>query len=216
MIRSPSRARNSENIDEEKLVAELRRLAPSVERSADRAWVRQPAVRVIDCVLSLNRPYDRFVVPRLDRFEQRYHDVGSVADLATMIRSYPSPHAFVRDALDYNHEARATMLAALVEWLIAACHGDASLANLERWAASARPGIPGFGLGGLQYLRMLFGADTTKPDLHVCRKVAEWVGHRVPPVRALELLEKAAPRAGLRVRDVDTTIWQVSARGAGG
>ena len=35
--------------------------------SVDRAWSREPALRVIDCVLSLRRNYDLFVVPRLSQ-----------------------------------------------------------------------------------------------------------------------------------------------------
>jgi hypothetical protein len=200
--------------DEEKLVAALRQFAPRVVAPKGRAWSREPAVRVIDCVLSLNRPYDRFVVPRLDRFEERYPQIRSVEDLAAMIRSYPSPHAFVREALDYNHEARADTLAAVVEWLL-------RVGDLEEWAASARPSdyrdlnIRGFGLSGFQYLRLLFGADTVQPDIHLHRRMAQWLGHPVSATRALELLEAAAPKAGLRLRDLDATIWDTGARGGG-
>jgi hypothetical protein len=214
-----SRRDQSEASDEETLVAALRRLAPSVKRSKDRAWSREPAVRVIDCVLSLNRPYDRFVVPRLDRFEARYPAVRSVADLAAMIRSCPSPHAFVREALDYNHEARAETLAAVVDWLLARCGGRDSPQKLQHWAAQARPSdlrdvnIRGFGLSGFQYLRLLFGADTVQPDIHLARRMAEWLGHPVSAMRALELLEAAAPKAGLRLRDLDAAVWNSGARG---
>jgi len=41
--------------------------------------------RVIDCVLSLNRNYDSFVVPRLDSFERRHPE--SLKDFA---RGLPS------------------------------------------------------------------------------------------------------------------------------
>jgi hypothetical protein len=53
-------------------------------------------------------------------------------------------------------------------------------ARLHAWAEWARPGdylalnVPGFGLAGFQYLRMLFNAQTAKPDVHIsidlCRK----------------------------------------------
>jgi hypothetical protein len=208
-----------EMADQEKLVAELRRLAPSVRPQQGRAWSRQPAVRVIDCVLSLNRPYDRFVVPRLDRFEGRYPEIRSIADLAALIRRFPAPHDFVRDALDYNHRARADTLAAVVDWLLHVCGGEDSPEKLAQWAASARPGdyrqlnISGFALSGFQYLRLLFGADTVQPDIHLHRRMSQWLGHPVSATRALELLEAAAPRAGLRLRDLDATIWDMGARG---
>jgi hypothetical protein len=73
-------------------------------------------------------------------------------------------------------------------------------------------GIRGFGLAGFQYLRMLFGANTTKPDIRICAWVAAAVGHPISPIRALRLLERAAPEACVYLRDVDTTIWEMLAR----
>ena len=125
--------------------------------------------------------------------------------------------------LNYNDEARAATLKAVVDWFLTVS-GTASaaeqLANLERWARGAQPrdygllGIAGFGVAGFQYMRMLFGANTTKPDIHICRFVAECVGHRVSDLDALQLLENAALDAGISLRDLDTTIWENSARGA--
>jgi hypothetical protein len=74
------------------LVAALR-LLPPVRKSSDRAWVREPAVRVIDCVLSLMRRYDAFVVPRLDGFERRHPEVRTVSELQRLIAGYRSPRS---------------------------------------------------------------------------------------------------------------------------
>lgn len=38
------------------------------------------------------------------------------------------------------------------------------------------------------------------------------VGHPVSDVDALQLLERAATEAGVVLRDLDTTIWEESAR----
>jgi hypothetical protein len=208
--------------DHDRLVTALRQLSSSVRTSADQVWSRAPAVRVIDCVLSLNRNYDRFVVPRLEGFERNCSHVCSVSDLDSEIKTHPSPDAFVRHALNYKHESRADTLANVVSWLVTiskegAC--AAQLANLENWARNApytgyqRLGIRGFGLAGFQYLRMLFGANTTKPDIRICQWVAAAVGHPVSPIQALQLLEAAAPEAGASLRDADTTIWEKLARG---
>jgi hypothetical protein len=220
---APPRPNQVGTTDHEKLVAALRRMASSVRTSSDRAWRREPALRVLDCVLSLNRRYDSFVVPRLDRFEGEHPRTCSVSDLRDLISTYPSADRFVTQALNYNDEARAATLNAVVDWLVTVS-GTASpaeqLANLERWAREARPrdygllGISGFGVAGFQYMRMLFGANTTKPDIHICRFVGECVGHRVSDLDALQLLENAALEAGVSLRDLDTTIWEKSARGA--
>ena len=37
-------------------------------------WSNPPAVKVIDCVLSLNRNYDKFLVPRLKTFMNNHPD----------------------------------------------------------------------------------------------------------------------------------------------
>ena len=210
--------------DHERLVKALRHLAPRVQRSTDRAWSREPALRVIDCVLSLNRNYDLFVVPRLNRFERDFPEIHTVNDLRTKIAAYLSPDDFVRTTLDYNHEARAVTLANVTNWL-ARISGrgtrDQELIKLEQWAKNASPhneltslNIRGFGLAGFQYMRMLFGANTTKPDIRICEWTAQAIGHPVSPLLALRLLEQAAPEAGVSLRDVDTTIWETLARGS--
>jgi hypothetical protein len=219
--KEPAPVRRDGSTDHARLVAALREAAPSVRKSSDRAWKRDAAVRVIDCVLSLNRRYDSFVVRRLDGFERAHSGVRTVSDLQALIATYPSPYQFVAEALSYHDDARATTLSAVVDWLvgISGCEDYATqLSSVERWAASAHPsqfaslGIRGFGLSGFQYLRMLFGANTTKPDIHIRRYVESCLGHTVSDLEALQLLESAAPEAGVVLRDLDTTIWESSAR----
>lgn len=151
--------------DHERIVDALCELAPSIRSSRDRAWTRAPALRVIDCVLSLNRNYDRFVVPRLDRFERDFPQVQSVGDLYTEITKWSSPQEFVSRALRYNHEACAITLGSVPRWLVTISGKGtpaAQLANVETWAKTARFSdykglrIRGFGLAGFQYLRMLW------------------------------------------------------------
>jgi len=71
------------------------------------------------------------------------------------------------------------------------------LEQLRQWVVSARPSdyqtlrIRAFGQAGFQYLRMLFGANTTKPDVHICRYVQVALGRHVSDTEALSLLEEA-------------------------
>ena len=157
--------------DREALVTALRELASSIQAPSGRARTREPALRVIDCVLSPNRWDDSFVVPRLDRFEREHPSVRTITDLQDLMAQYPSPDVFVTQVLNYGYVRRAAILSALVRWL-AKVSGRGSpaeqLSNVQRWAANARPGdhpamlIRGFGLVGFQYLRMLFGANAIK------------------------------------------------------
>lgn len=208
--------------DVERLATTLLELKPSIGRSTDPAWTRCPALKVLDCVLSLNRNYDSFVVPRLDRFEVIRPEVKSVIDLLTVIEANNSPNQFVIDNLNYHHKERAGTLYGVTKWLASISKVDVSseiqLENLKMWAANAspikcdRPQIRGFGLAGFQYLRMLFDANTTKPDIYICRFVEKSIGRHVDPMSALKLLELAAQRSGVRLRDLDTTIWEAAAR----
>jgi hypothetical protein len=107
----------------------------------------------------------------------------------------------------------------VVDWLVKDVCDDGEPAEqsslLENWAREshwndgAAPRIRGFGLAGFQYLRMLFGANTVKPDKWIRAFVTEKLGRNVSDRQALELLELAAPKAGVSsLRDMDTTIWE--------
>ena len=203
----------------------LKQLSPNIPGfgSVDPAWTRPPAVLVIDCVLSLNRPYDTFVVPRLDIFADRHPKIQRVTDLAELIANYPTPHAFVQQELNYNHEARANTLESVVKYVCTIVKRAQTVQEeketLKQWAIQAEPqehltlNIRGFAIAGFQYLRMLFGADTTKPDVHIIGFLSELLNRRISEVEALRLLESASESIGLSVRDVDTYIWQIRARG---
>lgn len=208
--------------DLQRLSDRLHTIRDQIKPSMDCAWTRPPAVRVIDCVLSLNRNYDKFLVPRLNTFQSKNREITTVLQLHTAMTDAGSAHEFVMKHLNYRDEARANTLAGVVSWLTTVAGNstpDTQLENVQRWAAEASPkefltlGIKGFGLAGFQYLRMLFGANTAKPDFRICEWVAGIVGHKMAPWRCLELLERASSAAGIKLRDLDTTIWEREARG---
>jgi len=60
---------------------------------------------------------------------------------------------------------------------------------------------------------MLFGVQTTKPDVHIIRFVSEVLGKKVNDVTALSLLERAAKQTGLPLREVDNIIWLARSKG---
>jgi hypothetical protein len=207
------------------LTVALARDYSTAKPSGDRAWIRAPAVRVIDCVLSLNRRYDGFVVPRLDRFESAHPSVMAVRALRVLVDAHASPAEFMRSVLDYRDDARAQTVSGVIDFVLSILSdspADAEIPRLEAWARAAVPddykhlGISGFGLAGFQYLRMLFGANTTKPDVHIVGYVREAIGRSVSNIDALRLLERAAGEAHIRIRDADTGIWEARARSTKG
>ncbi|MGB3866285.1 MAG: hypothetical protein WBA29_11735, partial [Xanthobacteraceae bacterium] len=119
------------------------------------------------------------------------------------------------------HQARADTLREVTDWFAGICGNDSANSQLQRaqqWAHAAAfgspdsPRIKGFGLAGFQYLRMLFGGNTTKPDTHIIRFVENAIGMRATPAKTLYFLERAACRSAVSLRDFDTTTWENSAR----
>jgi hypothetical protein len=114
------------------------------------------------------------------------------------MRNCESPAAFCEAKTRYRDERRANTLAGVVEYLLDAVvehPGADEETRLRRWAQWCRPGdyltvgVSCFGLAGFQYLRMLFGAQTTKPDVHIVRFVGEVTNKIVSPVQALNVME---------------------------
>jgi len=211
------------NISDVQLLAEaLRTRFPTPPPPASESrW--SPPVRVVDCVLSLNRSYDKFVVPRVREFAKKRPDIDTLQALQELIASYPNPFEFSVAELNYKDSGRAETLRGVVTYLVDIEQdfpGESQLMRLEAWAESSRPGdfaftgVRGFGLAGFQYLRLLFGANTAKPDVWICKFVSDSIRRDVSPVEALFLLERAAKRVNLRLKDIDEAIWTQSAQGA--
>lgn len=176
-----------------------------------------PALNMLDCVLSLNRQYDNFCYPRVERFALHRPNVKTLAQLLQLIRRYPSPLAFSLGELDYNDAQRAQTLVGVVRYLLRAQKAftaTSEASRLRQWAASVTPEdlpsvqVRAFALAGFQYLRMLFGVQTTKPDIHIRRYIGNVLGRVVSDVEALMLLEEAAGRLRLPLRSVDYAIWK--------
>lgn len=201
----------------------LKQIPQDVSAPTGPEWSHPPAVKVIDCVLSLNRKYDSFVVPRLKTFMSNHPETQRVVELAKLMDHYPTPHAFVQQEINYNHEDRARTLDSVVKYLCTVIEETKTVEEekerLTQWAIKSKPHdyqtlkIKGFGIAGFQYLRMLFGADTTKPDIHIIRFLSDILNRNLSTTESLLLLESASARAGLSTRAVDSFIWKRGARG---
>lgn len=213
---------NITEIDIEVVATEIVKFASDLPSPEDLVDSRPPAVRVIDCVLSLNRKYDTFVVPRLRTFITNHPEVQQITGLAELMTSYPTPHAFVQQELSYDHEDRARILHEVVMFLFEIVQQTPTISEekaLKQWLVQAqlqthRLNIKGFGPAGFQYLCILFGVDTTKPDIYIIRFVSELLNRNVSDLEAHALLEAASERVRLSVRAVDSYIWNRGARPA--
>ena len=176
-----------------------------------------PALDVIDCVFSLNRKYEAVVRPRVLKFKENHPGIDSLSQLKALMAKHPNLLTFSQEELNYNDRRRVEVLAGVVNFLIeaqASYSGKTELERLGQWAIKAHPcdaylvGVKGFGLAGFQYQRMLFGADTVKPDRYIIEFVSETLGRQTNPIEAMLLFERAAQQAGFPVREADYAIWQ--------
>lgn len=208
--------------DAQHLAERIRRDYPSPRTPSDPVWRSSAAAKVIDCVLSLRKNYKRVVEPRVLTFVDAHPGIRSCNDLLSFINTYPSPMEFYVTELNMNSPDKATALVGVLEYLLdiqARFDGDDEDARLAAWARWARPGdyltldVRGFKLAGFQYLRMLFGAETTKPDVHILRYVEEVLGREIRgrasrEVQAVYAIERAGEILGGSVRSLDVAIWE--------
>ena len=206
------------------VAARLEQIAPDIPATVTEGpeWSNPPAVKVIDCVLSLNRNYKKFLVPRLKVFKKNQPDTQRIIELVNLMDSYPTPHAFVKQELNYNHEDRARILQSVVSYVCTIVENvpiASEEETLKQWAIRAEPRdyrmlkIKGFALAGFQYLRMLFGAQTAKPDRYIKRFVSCILNRKISDIKSLYLLEAGSKRIGLPIRTADNFIWNRGARG---
>jgi hypothetical protein len=179
-------------------------------------WTQPVAPKVLDCVMSLRKPYRSVVEPRIKAFVAENDAIRTCTDLRSGIDSFADPLMFLRDRLRFNSPGKATAISQLIDYLLEIQRrfdGDSEAQRLKAWARWCRPGdyltleIRGFGLAGFQYLRMLFGADTVKPDVHIIRYVEKTLDQKVSDIRSVYLVERAGELLGLPTRNLDVAIW---------
>ena len=137
---------------------------------------------------------DKVVVPRLEAFMNNHPNTHRVIDLANLMASYPTPYTFMKQELNFNSEQKARILQAVVKFVCQIVQNTPNVPEeeaLTQWAIQVKPqdyqtlNIKGFALAGFQYLRILFGADTIKPDVHIKRFISEILDRKVSTVKSL-------------------------------
>ena len=213
---------NIKEADIDAVATEIAKFASDLPSPEDLVNPQPTAIKVIDCVLSLRRSYDKFVIPRLKNFRNKHPDIQQINDLVHLIANYPTPDAFMISELNHNSKVKPKILQEVVKFVCQIVERIPTVPEkeiLKQWAIQASPqecyalNIEYFKLAGFQYLRMLFGADTTKPDVHIIRFLFDTLNRKVSDIESLLLLEAASERVGVSVRAVDKYIWKRGARG---
>ena len=182
------------NTDLALLVSKLKHSFPEPPAREYDWWPTAP-LTVLDCVLSLNRHYDRFCLPRVEQFAANHPEVQALEGLLNLIDSYPTPLEFSIKELNYRDERRAATLRGVTVWLMGAQErfsGATEMLRLREWARSV---------------------SAVKPDVHIKRFVSDAVGRSIQDWEALSLLEAAASQLSWDLSALDNEMWILQATG---
>jgi len=167
-----------------------------------------------DVVLSANRHYEEFVRPRVGLLKEL-----AIPDLATLIQLIDTLGVDTFCLYwNYRHPERVRILCDLagrcLELLSDSEEGD-EVERLRVWAQysttddfSFFTDIPGFGFVSFQYLRILLGANTIKPDVHISNFIYQATGQRLSAPKLIDLLEAVATKMEVSASALDHAIWR--------
>ena len=204
-----------------KILARIRQIAPDPLNRDNTVLDQSPAVKVINSVLSLGMDYRKVVKPKLDAFQEKNPDVRQVTELAAFIEEdYQTPIDFLNKEFGYKHKPKsirkANAINSVCEKLCGIINASPSVPEedaIRQWALQAKPkgyrvwNIKDFGIAGFQWLRMLFGADTVKPDRHIVNFLSDTLNEKVSPLESVELIEETSAHSEFSARDIDRIIW---------
>ena len=186
------------------------------DRLGDEYGYDDPVLICLDAVLAIQRRYKQFVVPRIARFQQECPHIRSLSDLKQLIERY-GHRRFGEQVWNYRYLPRIQTLELLVNWFLAyqQKHGFADdLEAMRYWAQQpyreplSAYGVRGIGIATTQYLRMLAGADTVKPDVRIHQAIEDALGRSVEDAEAISIIEAAARRLGVGAVTLDHAIWK--------
>lgn len=182
-------------------------------------FVYESAVLIlVDAVLSINRRYDSFVIPRVGLM--RKEGIKTLEELKTKIKN-DGEEKFC-EVWDYNHPDRVWILKRLVEKFLKIKEElgvSDDLEALHKWGKQSKIedfkhfDVKGIGFTTFQYLRMMCGADTTKPDVHLKRAVRDGIGVTLSEPEIVRIVEAIAKRLKIPTRQLDYALWTYYSRG---
>lgn len=202
--------------DVQKLAEYIVREIPLVhEMTSSEFGYDNPVLICMDAVLSMNRKYVGFVKPRIDDFRNEYPSINTLESLRKLIQL--KGHEGFCEVWNYRHVERVDLLERLSTKFLTIANQEkqtSDLAAMRDWAARVDVmdhlnfNVKGIGLATFQYLRMLLGVATVKPDVHISRAVALALGDGRNLVESISLLEDASKQIGLDATHVDHNIWK--------
>ena len=163
------------NTDIIKLEEYIVSLAIQPKSSAAEYEYTNPVLALVDTVLSINRKYDSFVKPRIELIKNTRID-----SFDSLRQELEKGDEYFISLWNYNHPQRIELLRNLLAYFIDYKNNNnikTDLETLRTWGEESSVekysnwNIKGIAFTTYQYLRMLCGADTVKPDIHILRTI---------------------------------------------
>ena len=173
-----------------------------------------PVLTLIDTVLSINRQYNSFVKPRIKLIKDS--DINSFDKLS---KELEKGDKHFMSLWNYKHAQRIELLRNLLLYFINYKNDNNikdDLEALKKWGEESSVekykdwDIKGIGFTTYQYLRMLCGANTVKPDIHILRTVTNGVGRKLSLKDNVKIIEDISRKMDIKARDLDHAIWLYS------
>jgi hypothetical protein len=179
-----------------------------------------PVLILVDAVLSMNRKYDSFVVPRVELIRKR-----GIKTLEEALKTIEGEgiNGFCK-IWNYNHPERVEILKRLINRYLQVKKDlkiDDDLTALKEWGRRSTVrdykdlNVKGIGFVTYQYLRLMCGADTTKPDIHLKRAVKEGTGENLPLEEVVQVVEETSKKLGIKARQLDYALWRYYSKRSG-
>ncbi len=203
------------NDEVEKTVTHIIGLGLSFDHEPEEHNYGSAVLILSDAILSVRRNYNVVVRPIINRIQHHKLHEKSLEQLVHLIDERGPQN--LMDLWQYQDKERVVRLRSLSQKFIdlrakLEVHDDLDL--LRRWAHSAVPedskafGIKGVGIATFQYLRILSGVDTVKPDVHLQQAVKDAIGRQCSDFDLIRLIEATARQMEIPARKLDYAIWE--------
>lgn len=174
-----------------------------------------PVILLMDAVLSINRQYNKFVLPRLEYFKQKFPNINTLHKLNNLIIEKGVNN--FEDVWNYDHPKRVEILQDITLFFIDyknRNHIKDDLEGMKHWAKNVDMNskrilpVNGIGFATSLYIRKMLGVDTVKPDIHIKKSIYDGIGKKMSEKKTVSFIEEAAHKMDVTATALDYAIWE--------
>jgi len=202
-----------ENI--KKYIEFINSLDLTFDKNPEEYGYKNPVILLMDATLSINRQYNKFVLPRIEYFKQSFPNINTLEKLNNLIKE-TGINDF-ENVWNYNHPKRVEILQNLAKFFLEYKTENSikdDLESMKHWAKSVDINsgkilpIDGMGFATSQYIRKMLGVDSVKPDVHIKRSIIEGIGEKMSDKKTVMFIEIVAKEMGITPTALDHAIWK--------